>query len=64
MMRNKQPLASGPLDGWRPKMKTFAKVGSYLALGALYAAPLAGLDKTVCVAGAVGCYTLLAALTY
>jgi len=45
-------------------MKKAAKITSYLALGALYAAPLAGIDKTMCIAGAVGVYTLLAALTY
>ena len=44
-------------------MKKAAKITSYLALGVLYAAPLAGVDKTVCIAGAAACYTLLAALS-
>ena len=44
-------------------MKKVAKVTSYLALGALYAAPLAGVDETLCIAGAVGFYALLAALS-
>ena len=44
-------------------MKKAAKVTSYLALGALYAAPLAGVDKSICVALAAGFYALLAALS-
>lgn len=44
--------------------KKAAKITSYLALGALYAAPLGGADKTMCIAGAAACYTLLAALTF